>query len=144
MTDEPGAAASRFAALADVYGADIRRWPAAERNAANSLLSANDGARAILTRAARLDSLLDQYRVAAPSSALSGRILATVPQPGLLWSKARLWWSGVGLAGVGLAGAVSGALALSLATPALLDHRAAAWADGQTIFGDVDLEGIAQ
>lgn len=145
MPDEPNMAWERFAALADSYGADLRRWPAVERAAAEALL-AGDGPRAedILGRAERLDGLLDRYRAPAPSAALIGHVLATAPQPALLWPRARLWWSGLGLAGVGLAGAVSGALALSLATPALLDHRVADWADGQTIFGDVDLDGTSQ
>jgi hypothetical protein len=97
--------------------------------------------RDVLACAATLDGLLDRHRVAAPSSALIGLILSSSPQPGLLWSRAKLWWSGFGLAGVGLAGAVTGALALSLATPALLDHRGAGLADEQTIFGEIDVDG---
>ncbi|MBV2149869.1 hypothetical protein KRZ98_16615 [Sphingobium sp. AS12] len=145
MRDEPNMAWERFTALADSYGADLYRWPAVQRDAAEALL-ASDAARAdgILGCAGRLDGLLDHYRTPLPSAALVGRILAAAPRPALLWSRAKLWWSGLGLAGVGLAGAVSGALALSLATPALLDHRAADWADGQTIFGDVDLDGTSR
>ncbi|MDR6787310.1 hypothetical protein J2Y58_000651 [Sphingomonas sp. BE138] len=134
----------RFAALADAYGADLRRWPSHEQDAAQAMLATDPAnARDVLARAATLDGLLDRHRVPAPSSALIGRILSSAPQPGLLWSRAKLWWSGLGLAGIGLAGAVTGALALSLATPALLDHRSTGLAEEQTIFGEVDLDGTA-
>ncbi len=144
MRDEQDAARERFAVLAQAYGGDLRRWPAADRAAAETLLARGQAdAHAVLGREGRLEAWLDTYSIPAPSAALVGRILAAAPQPALLWSRARLWWSGLGFAGVGLAGALTGALALSLATPALLDHRAADWADGQTIFGNVDLDGIA-
>ncbi len=143
MRDEGSAGPTRIATLAEAYGADLRRWPAAEREAAQALLARGDPElRNSLARQARLDAWLDRYEVRAPSSALIGCILACAPQPALLWSRARLWWSSLGLAGVGLAGAVTGAVALSLATPVLLDHRAADWADGQTIFGEADLDGM--
>lgn len=144
MRDEHGMSADRFATLAEVCGADLRRWPAADRTAAKELLAGDrPDASAIVAREGRLDAWLDTYSVRAPSAALIGRVLAAAPQPALLLSRARLWWSGLGLAGIGLAGALTGALALPLATPALLDQRAAPWGDGQTIFGDVDLDGIA-
>lgn len=136
-------ARGRFAALAEAYGADLRRWPAAERATAEALAAGDPAASAVLGRERRLDAWLDAYSIRAPSPALVGRVLAAAPQPALLWSRARLWWSGLGLAGVGLAGALTGALALALATPALIGHRAADLADGQTIFSTVVLDGLA-
>lgn len=144
MQDEQDLTRDRFVALAAAYGADPRRWPAAERAAAEALLARDRAdAPAVLTPEGRLDAWLDAYAVPAPSAALIDRILASAPQPALLWSRARLWWSGLGLAGVSLAGALTGALALSLATPALLDHRTVDWSDGHTIFGNVDLDRMA-
>lgn len=143
MGNEQQMVQERFALLARTYGGDLRRWPAAERAAADALLARNQAvSRAVLARETRLDGRLDAYFVPTPSAALVGRILAAAPQPALLWSRARLWWSGLGFAGVGLAGALTGALALSLAAPAPFDHGAASWAEGQTIFGEVDVYGI--
>jgi anti-sigma-K factor RskA len=141
MRDDHYLDRERFTALAETYGADLRRWPVRERAAAEALLARDrTGARAILSRHGDLDAQLDAYSVPAPSAALIARILATAPQPALLWSRARLWWSGLGLAGIGLAGAATGALALTVATPAVVDHHAVGFPDNQTIFDDIDLE----
>ncbi len=113
--------AERFAALTHVYGADLRRWPAAEQAAARLLLESGDAvARAALDRARALDARLDGYVTPAPSPRLLARILSAAPRPAWTWTRARLWWSGAGLAGLGLAGAALGALLITLATPALL------------------------
>jgi hypothetical protein len=141
MSGEHNLTQRRFAALAEAYGADFDRWPSAERAAAEALLGSRE-AEAILAREGRLDALLDSYRVSSARSALVGRILACAPQSALLGSRTTLWWSALGFAGIGLAGAATGALALSLATPRLLEHRSTDWAEGQTIFGAVDLGGI--
>lgn len=139
--DEHVLSAERFATLAEAYGADLRRWPAALRAAAEARLADDPQARSVLADAARLDDLLEAHRVAAPDAALIGRVLAQAPQPGLIWSRAKLWWSGLGLAGAGLAGGLAGAAALWLATPMLADHQFADAADSQTLFGDIELSG---
>jgi hypothetical protein len=141
MADDRDHVRDRFAKLAETYGADLRRWPAGDQNAAENLL-ASDEVRTILAHEEQLDARLDTYSVPGPSAALIGRILAAAPQPRLLWSRVRLWWSVGLLLSAGLAGGVSGALVFSLATPALLDHPAANWAAAQTIFGAIDLEGL--
>ena len=133
--------AGRFATLADAYGADLRRWPADLRTAAEAYIIGNPQARGVLAEAARLDDLLDAHRVPVPGAALIGRVLAQAPQPGFYWSRAKLWWSGLGLAGAGLAGGIAGAAALWLATPMLADHQFADAADSQTMFGDIELNG---
>lgn len=143
MCDQGDDVGDRFAKLAATYGADPRRWPAADRNAVENLLASDQArAQAILAGENQLDARLDAYSVPGPSAALVGRILAAAPQPQLLWSRVRLWWSVGFLLSAGLAGGVTGALALALATPALLDHPAAHGAVAQTIFGTIDLGGL--
>lgn len=51
----------RFAYLADAYGADLHRWPLAERGAAKALLdSGNPSAREALDQAGWLDADIHQ------------------------------------------------------------------------------------
>lgn len=74
--------ADRLAALAEAYGADPARWPAAEREAAQGLAQGGGTLGRSLEEAGRIDRLLD----AAPppptaSAALTGRIMAAAPQP---------------------------------------------------------------
>lgn len=138
---EPMLGAERFAALADAYGADLRRWPAELRAAAEERLAEDPQAGVALAEAARLDDLLAAHRVSAPGAALIGRVLAQAPQPAWIWSRTKLWWSGLGLAGVGLAGGLAGAAALWLATPMLADQQFADAADSQTVFGDIEISG---
>lgn len=130
----------RFAALAETYGADLRRWPEAEREAAKRLQAGGElAARRALSRAADLDDLLDAYAVPAPSHALHGSIVASAPVATLTWRRARLWWSSLGLAGVGLAGALAGASAIAMATPMV--HGSPGWSPYEaTAFGDLGLE----
>ena len=66
----------RFSDLADIYGADLRRWPEAEREAGRALLAARPELNAVLQAAAELDDALDAFRVAAPSMALRDRVIA--------------------------------------------------------------------
>jgi hypothetical protein len=68
---EPG----RFRALAEAYGGDISRWPAAERGSAEAWLAGNpqDGA-AALEAARALDDLLGTWRTPEPAEALRSRI----------------------------------------------------------------------
>ena len=43
--------AERLHALADAYGADLRRWPASERAFAETLIAADPSVKAVRTRA---------------------------------------------------------------------------------------------
>lgn len=103
----------RFSQLCDSYGADIRRWPAAERDAAMAYAASNPAARQKLDAAAGLDRLLDTHAVPLPGAALRERIVASGPRAA--WHKAALVWRSAGLAGLGLAGAVAGALLVAVA-----------------------------
>jgi len=120
----------RFRVLADVYGGVIARWPDDHRRAAAQTAVAPEAA-AILADALALDQVLDGWRVPAPASALVERIVASGHRPSgpSVASRARLWWSGLGVAAA-LAGAVSGTAAVAMVAP--IDVSGAA-----TSFGDV-------
>ena len=105
----------RFRALADAYGGDLRRWPAAERAAAEGLRDADAEARAILDREAEFDHLLHQAPAPVPA-ALRAAVLAKAPTAHTRRRAAwRLWVSGAGLAATAAAGALAGAVWISTA-----------------------------
>ncbi|NVH75630.1 hypothetical protein FSB08_24585 [Paraburkholderia sp. JPY432] len=103
----------RFHQIVAAYGADARRWPEREREAAQEWARAHrDEADAVLSDSAGLDAWLDADRIEPPSLELQRRIIDGAPsrRPAARW---RLWWSGAAVAGVGLLGGVAGALAVS-------------------------------
>ncbi|MBD0413215.1 hypothetical protein [Oryzicola mucosus] len=98
----------RFHDLTDSYGSDLRRWPEADRAAAQSFIDAHpEEAHAALAGAADLDRLLDRSSVPAPSAALRERIIASAPRRAAAGLGGFLW-RGLGLAGIGVAGAAAG------------------------------------
>ncbi|PMS35501.1 hypothetical protein C0Z20_17835 [Trinickia symbiotica] len=112
----------RFGEIVQAYGGDARRWPAQERASAESWAAQHrHAARALLDEAERLDAYLARDLIADPSCALERRILADAgarrPDRKVGRRLGRWlghWWPGAALAGVGLAGGVVGALAVSL------------------------------
>jgi len=111
----------RFTRMADIYGADLRRWPAHVRADAQALLTVSPEARAILGDAQVLDEAIDAARarehatlfrpgdsdaaLARVRAGVAARIAASVarrPSWVLPW---QLWWLGMA-AGSGLAVAV--------------------------------------
>ncbi|TPI52967.1 MULTISPECIES: hypothetical protein [unclassified Mesorhizobium] len=132
--DAPTMDAERFAVLAAAYGGDLRRWPQAER-AAGSILAASDAGAAILRDAGKLDALLDSYRVEAPGKALHGGIVRAADGHLTQRWRQRLWWLGLGLAGIGLAGAVAGSALVIVATPEVQPDQYVLDAN-TTAFGD--------
>ncbi len=119
----------RFEVLADAYGGVVARWPEAEREAAMRI-AAQPGASVILARALALDEALDAWTVLPASAVLRERVLGAAPAPSRdLVHRARLWWSGVGIAAA-LAGAVAGAAAVAMVAP--IDVSG-----GTTSFGDI-------
>ena len=104
---------AQFQALAEAYGGEIARWPAAVREAAAVLAAAHaEFAQAVLSRERRLDEALDTLPRAVASRELFERVVASAP--------ARLrrprWLSWLVPAGVGtaLAGATAAGLILGV------------------------------
>ncbi|MFC3676846.1 hypothetical protein [Ferrovibrio xuzhouensis] len=74
----------RFADLIAAYGTNPQRWPAAERQAAQSLLAASAEAQRLVQEAQAFDALLSISPLPAiePSAALRSRIMAQIgPAP---------------------------------------------------------------
>ncbi len=69
----------RFAVIVDAYGADPRRWPAAERDAAQAFAAADAQAAVLLAEALALDAGLDALPIPEPASAALRR--AAMPLP---------------------------------------------------------------
>lgn len=117
---------ARLRAILDAYGAEPRRWPAAERAGAEALIAASAEARALRDEAAALDDVLASAVAPAPSSALRAAVLQAAPRPqaasGFTENLRGLWQSllstlGGELGGWRPAGATLGvALLLGIAT----------------------------
>lgn len=65
-----------FSRLLDTHGADLERWPEAQRAAARALFEASPAARAQWMAARRLDALLAAGRAPPPDPARQARIVA--------------------------------------------------------------------
>lgn len=135
MSDEP-MSVERFRTLADAYGADIGRWPAAEREAGRKLLAGGDAAcAAIIEEAAAIDDMLIAYRVPQPTRALSQIVIASAPVMAPPWSRTQMWWSGVGLATACLAGALAGAAIVAALPPVAIPDSGFSRSYEPTAFG---------
>lgn len=127
----------RFQCLADAWGGDLHRWPVIDRRAAQRFLVAAPEAQAVLDRAASLDELLDAHVVALPDAALVRSVLDGLSRSAARRSRvngwqdlrSRWWWSGAGVAGLGLVGAGTGVLAVSMAFSVLVPSTRPALAD---------------
>ncbi|QND50909.1 hypothetical protein HB779_02625 [Phyllobacterium sp. 628] len=105
----------RFRELTEIYGADMRRWPPPAQTAAAAFIKDHpEVAQPALEEAAKLDAMLSVYKVDMPEAALRERIIAASAKASSGWKRARLWWQGTGLAGIGLAGAITGALLIGV------------------------------
>ncbi len=107
----------RFLALVAAYGADARRWPEAERDAARAFAAADPRASAALAEADVADALLQAYRVIQPSVALRDRVIASAAGAGLKAGReGRRWLDrlaitlGAGWAAAACAGVVAGVM----------------------------------
>lgn len=135
--------AQRLHALAEAYGADLRRWPASERAFADSLIAADPSLKAVLDEAAALDALLDALLDAAPapapSAALVARVLAAAPKarrPRLHLDRIALYM-GAGWAAAACAGVVAG---VGLTSELTANERADAVLDQSSLTGVDDTE----
>jgi hypothetical protein len=127
--------AARFEALASAYGGRLQNWPEEERTLAQAFARTEKG-KAILERANGLDALLDGYAVPAPATALRARILQDARVELAKRRRLRWWWSGFGLAGVGVAGALAGAVLVTVLAPMPKPEHVVFDAN-TTAFGDV-------
>ncbi|CAB3759864.1 hypothetical protein [Paraburkholderia humisilvae] len=106
----------RFRTIIEAYGADARRWPAGERDAALAWADQHrDEAHALFASCAPLDAWLADDAPALPDAALIQRIVASAPAPRRVSPRARVWWSGAAFVSAGLAGALAGAFVVSFA-----------------------------
>jgi len=132
----------RFQALLDSCGADLRRWPEAERDAARALLASDSAAlRAAHAEAAMLDRDLDACEIAPPGAALIERIASAAGSTGSAgrgrsWWRLEPFWPRAGWALTGMAGAVAGALVVSVALGDSYPAAATDWQKRGTAFTD--------
>jgi hypothetical protein len=124
----------QFAALAEAYGADIGRWPPAERHTALEVAD-RPWARAALAAAVPLDAWLDLSRDPAVSDALLARALRAAPRGRA--PRNRVIWQGMGFLGVGFSGAAAAMLTMATLPTMLQRPVPVAYDDDDTMFGAV-------
>jgi hypothetical protein len=105
----------RFRQIVEAYGAAPRRWPEKERAAAEIFARENVQAQDILALEADLDRQLSAYPIAPPDSALTGAVIAS--RPLLLRLSLALLLQTLGIVGAGLAGAIAGAVLMTVYAP---------------------------
>lgn len=116
---------TRLSELFDAYGADPDRWPLEDRVAALELMARSPEARALMHRAAELDTLLDTAPLAVPpratADALAARIVGKIAAPDVvtLTRKSRASWgwpNWTALAAAAVAGLIVGWSGLNIGT----------------------------
>ena len=134
----------RLKELADAYGADLRRWPTAERAAAESLRAQQPVmVERLLFEAAQMDAALDASRHFPVSMALRDRVIASATAAGLtpkrvkLWAGRLAWFSGAGWAAAACAGVVFG---VNLTSEFTTDQQIEAALSQSALDGVDDLE----
>ena len=139
---------ARLRELADIWGADLRRWPVADADAARAWSAANPAlAERALFEARQLDAALDASSQPAVSMALRDRVIASAGAAGL---KARtgmsaalkrlFWIGGVGWAAAACAGVVFGTtlgsrMAAEQQTDMVLEQALVAGLDDTAVLG---------
>ena len=139
---------SRLKALADIWGADLRRWPAADAEAAARWTAANPAlAERALFAARQLDAALDESPQPTVSMALRDRVIASAGAAGLRVRtgmgaalKRLFWIGGVGWAAAACAGVmvgatVSGHLAAQSQADAVLEQALLGGLDDTEVLG---------
>jgi uncharacterized membrane protein len=74
-----------FEQLAGAYGAELKRWPAEHREAAQDFLRRESSAKQILSGHERLDAMLALDPPVKASAALKDRILASASETFIIW-----------------------------------------------------------
>jgi len=134
----------RFQELAEAYGADLRRWPATERAAAETLRLAQPVmSERLLFEAAKTDAVLHTSSTPQVSMALRDRVIASATAAGLSPQRVQriarrlAWFSGAGWAAAACAGVVFG---LNLTTQLTADQQVDAVLYQATLDGVDDTE----
>jgi hypothetical protein len=129
-----------FQALAEAFGGEIARWPAAQRDEA-ALLSASERtfAGAVLARESGLDAVLDELPRPTASAALFEQIVASAP-PSRSKPHWRFW-----LAPAGLGAALAGVAAAGVLLGVQVSERSAVNADtaGPSV-ADLDVSAVQE
>lgn len=99
----------RFCTLAEAYGGDIARWPAADQPAARALLADEASLTHVLSEAGAIDTLLNSSPEPLFSGVLRERLMAGAPKPMRRAPAVVRWLSGAGLAAACAAGVLLGA-----------------------------------
>lgn len=138
--------AERFEALAAAYGAEPRRWPVAERAAAQAFMEADRaGAERLLFESRLVDAMLDASPVPAASVGLRDAILASGPQPRPdrrpLFDIGRWAAAGAALACACVVGIVAGAGAVQRITADGQADAIIADADGVVVLDEQEMPG---
>jgi hypothetical protein len=125
-----------FRALVDAYGSSPNRWPDAIRDRAVSFMQTEEG-RVLTTDAGQLDTVLSRLQPPSPSAGLTAGILAD----GETWltrrQRFRRWAISAGLIGIGLAGGLTGAVAVVVVAP----PPALSINGTMTAFGELQFDG---
>ena len=106
----------RLKSLIEAYGADKRRWPEHERDAAEAASQNRAEIDALLFEADQIDAALHASPHPVVSTALRDRVIASALAAGLSPQKARVvWdrlmlWFGAGWAAAACAGVLAGAV----------------------------------
>jgi len=119
---------ARLREILDAYGADPRRWPGAERAAAEALIANSPEAALLREDAAALDMLLDLSAAPAASQELMARILGDRESAGwfaALWPFGPVWQPVSAMAFAAVLGIVIGTAAPDIVIPDLGDSAIA-------------------
>lgn len=112
--------ALRFEQLANAYGADFRRWPSAEREAAAAYAAEHRSeSERLLFDARMIDAALDAVVAAQPTYELRQQVIAAAPQPRPRRPRAAnpwFWIPSAGAAAACAAGALVGMVAMDRAS----------------------------
>ncbi len=111
--------APRFEQLASAYGADFRRWPAAEREAAGAFAAEHRiESERLLFDARMIDAALEMVAAPQPTYELRQQVIAMAPRPRprRLRANAWFWIPSAGIAAACAAGVMVGVLAMDRVT----------------------------
>lgn len=121
-----------FSQLAKIYGADIKRWPEEHRSMIGDLAATQfTTMRQILDEESALDALLNQDSIAPSNQALIDSIIQGAPQASLVKNQTYFWqdsrwisnlFKTIGFTGIGLAGALTGVMFVSMMSSHLLGN----------------------